>query len=348
MANFAPLFLTALGRHERLLPADGGLEVNVVDCVAANSAVSLFSIVNSTGTVSLFGAHNGTANFGAAGGTLALAGGLSVAQNSLFTGNVTVNGNTQLGNLLTADTLTLTAKVASSIVFTATAPRTIEVTSQNLTVQTVTGGTLAVTSAVDLDIDAATSSAFNAVTSMVFAAGTAASFAAGAGSDLTLGARGATVTLNQASSTALVGFTATSLIGAVNELRTNVHDTVPTNNVGEAIVAGNLVCLDFDAGAVKLYKCDNTVSTRNRPVGVALASQAVVGQPCSYTTAGNVVISTALVPNTEGDYLFMALAGEVSTSAPVTGTVMVVGVHSKAGVVGSAEMIYQPLLPTTL
>jgi len=46
--------------------------------------------------------------------------------------------------------------------------------------------------------------------------------AAGATSDLTLGGRGTTVTLNELGHTSLVGFTATSIIGALNELKTGV------------------------------------------------------------------------------------------------------------------------------
>jgi len=56
---------------------------------------------------------------------------------------------------------------------------------------------------------------------------------AGASADLTLGARGATVTLNEAGHTALVGFTATSIIRALNELNAGIPTTGMTSVVSE-------------------------------------------------------------------------------------------------------------------
>ena len=70
-----------------------------------------------------------------------------------------------------------------------------------------------------LNIDCADCT-LDATAAISLTAATASSFTvSGAAADLTLGARAATITLNQASDTALVGFTATSIIGALNELK---------------------------------------------------------------------------------------------------------------------------------
>jgi len=354
MAKNPPLFLnTTNGRHERLDINGDFLEIDKIDCTAANAVVNVYPTVNSTGTVTLFSAHNGTANVGAIGGTFALAGGLSVAQNSLFTGNVTVNGNTQLGNLLTADTVTFTSKIASSLVFTDTAPRTVEVTSQDLTVKTVTGGTLAVTSAAALTMTGATSASLTATsTSLTLSANTTASLTAGAASALTLGNFGATIPLSAAApNNALIGFSATTIITALNELRASVHDTVPSAIAGEAITKGDLICLDDDAGTPKLYKCDSALATRNRPVGVSISTGVVApGSSVSYTTVGDVIVNSALLTASHGEYVFMDAnpnQGLVTVSPPVAGTVMIVGVVSFGAAAGTARIIYQPLLPTT-
>jgi hypothetical protein len=61
--------------------------------------------------------------------------------------------------------------------------------------------------------------------------------------DFTLGARGGTITLNQSGDTALSGFTATSIIGALNEVKTNVEDVTLDqaydNDGGAASIAVN-------------------------------------------------------------------------------------------------------------
>jgi hypothetical protein len=106
--------------------------------------------------------------------------------------------------------------------------------------------------------------------------------------------------------------------------------------------------LDWDGAAIKLYQCDNTSATKNRPIGIA-QSGAIAGASCNVITAGEVIISSAIVGNTEGEYVYMTTAGAVSLTAPVTGTVMAVGVVSLADAgAGSCKIVYQPLLPTTL
>lgn len=83
-----------------------------------------------------------------------------------------------------------------------------QVYSDNLTSGIVIGGGSALTGANAIDIDGASNAAAGV------------RVRAGANSDVTMGARGSTVTLNQATSTALDPlFDATSLLGSLNELK---------------------------------------------------------------------------------------------------------------------------------
>jgi len=71
----------------------------------------------------------------------------------------------------------------------------------------------------------------------------------GAAADLTLGARAATIALNQAApnNTLVAGFTATSIIGALNELRNSPTRTV--TGVNDTLTAADAVVLLDSAGA---------------------------------------------------------------------------------------------------
>jgi len=75
--------------------------------------------------------------------------------------------------------------------------------------------------------------------------------AAGATSDLTLGGRGTTVTLNELGHTSLVGFTATSIIGALNELKTGVGavtlDVAYNASAGPAIITVDAGDITWDS-----------------------------------------------------------------------------------------------------
>jgi hypothetical protein len=355
MSNFPPIFLnTTNGRHERLLPADGGVQIDVIDCAVAATNVKLFETVDGTGTVEILKEYTGAVTIGKVGGWFNFGGGVHVQEALETHGTTLLSGSVELGSIGTHNIL-FNGKISSGTVFfTASAPHSIVLDQGALTLQTTTSGKIAINSVHDLDFDAGTSSAFNAGTTMSFVSVGAAEFkATGAAAALTLGGFGATVPLNAAApNNALVGFTASSIVGALNELRGDVHDTVPSATVGEAagVVLGDLVCLDDDAGTVKLYKCDNADATRNRPVGVALESKAV-GATCTYTTTGRVIVNTAIPAAQHGNYVFMDTApnaGKVTTTVPVAGTIMVVGVVAAGGVgAGTDKIIYQPLLPTT-
>lgn len=72
----------------------------------------------------------------------------------------------------------------------------------------------------------------------------------GASADITLSARGGSVTLNQTGNTALVGFTATSIIGALNELKAGGgggEDLAATLAIGNTTGGNDIVISNGDA-----------------------------------------------------------------------------------------------------
>jgi len=355
MANFPPLFLnTTLGRPERLLPADGGLQIDVIDCAAANTNVRIFATPTGGGgtTVEFLSSYTGTALFGATGSTISFVGGARVTQGFRVDGATLLDGDVTLGDT-NADVVTVPGKIAGQIVFVATANHDLSVANGILSLTASGTGSITATSATSLGFAATAGAAtLTAGTTMsLTSTGNATVGTSGAATSCTLRGQGASVLLNQAAPNAsLVGFTATSIVGGLNELRASVATASPSNVVGEAggVVVGDLLCLADDAGTPKLYKCDNANAARNKPVGVSLEIKAA-GAACRYTTTGSAIINTLLLAANTGAYVFMdtgAGAGKVTVTPPVAGTVMVVGIVSKGGAAGTAEIIYQPLLPT--
>lgn len=350
MANFAPVFKNASGRLERLLPADGGLEIDVIDCATAASAVNLFATVNNTGSLALFGAFNAAANVGALGSTFAFLGSVTVATNLTVTGNGVINGNVDLGNAA-GDTVSVVGSVDSNIVFENAAPRAISIASQNLTITTTTAGILALTGATEVEVNSLLVDV-NSTGAITMDAVTASQLVvSGAAADLTLGARAVTITLNEAGNTTLSAlFTATSLIGCLNEIKTaNAGNSTPDFLASAVITAGQVVCLDWDAGNGRcgVYVADNTVAGRQNPVGVAINS-AAIGNPVYIATQGqNAIVASVIAANSEGEPVYLTTAGLVTLvaaeSPPLAAgdTSQVIGTVSKAGIAGVAEIIVQ-------
>ena len=149
----------------------------------------------------------------------------------------------------------------------------------------------------------------------------------GATADLTMGARGATITLNQSGDTSLSGFTATSIIGALNELQAAGGGTETTfaATAGETLVAGNVVCMDNSGGSPRAFLVDiNEGAERENPVGIAKAG-ATAGNAVTVVVAGKVAIADALwasVPGVAdvGKKVFAdgATNGEYTLTAPTT------------------------------
>lgn len=96
------------------------------------------------------------------------------------------------------------------------------VATGNLSLTTTGTGDVIITAAEDVDIDAGNNITLDTA-SISLAATDASNFTVtGLTNDLTLGARDATITLNESGDTTLSGYTATSIIGALNEVKGEV------------------------------------------------------------------------------------------------------------------------------
>jgi len=353
MANFPPLYKNAAGRPENLLPADGGLSIDVIDCASAASTVSLFSTVNNTGTLTLFSAFNGTAGVGLVGSTFAFAGSITVATAVTVAGAAVLNGNVTLGNAA-GDDITITGSVASDITFKTGAPRTITVDSQALTISTTTTGILTLVGATEIQLDSILVDV-NASGAITLDAVAASQFVVtGATNDLTLGGRNTTIALNDAANLVLdTNFTATTILGAINEVKTaNLGTTTPSYLASEAIVAGDVIYLDWDAGngRVGVYLADNTTAGKQNPVGVALTGGGVSTTIYIATHGQEAIINSVIAANNEGAPAYLDVAGALTLTPPTTTThtSQIIGTVSTAGGAGVAKIIVQLFEPFLL
>jgi len=142
----------------------------------------------------------------------------------------------------------------------------------------------------------------------------------GATADLTLGGRAATITLNEAGDTTLSGFTATSIVGALNELKgeisgvgvwTGVVDTVA------GISANDVVCLDDANAAGILDLADANAASKKFVVGVCTVG-AAQSATASVASGGKATVATSDVGAWAcGDAIYLATtAGEATSTAP--------------------------------
>lgn len=145
----------------------------------------------------------------------------------------------------------------------------------------------------------------------------------GATADLTLGARGATVTLNESGDTALSGFTATSLVGALNELKSGgggaSYTQTFTNNTGSALLEGEIVAPHTTAGEVVLAdaSADNNLSLVVGFVGSGGIANTASGDV--YTLLGQKVTARfdGSLTLAVGDRVYLSeTAGRITNVAP--------------------------------
>jgi hypothetical protein len=172
-----------------------------------------------------------------------------------------------------------------------------------------TGG-IAVDSDAGISLDAATASNFTV---------------SGATADLTLGARGATITLNESGETTLDGgFTATSLIGAINENRDSIA-AISANSLTEVYTTtgrtiGETVIISGDSAAATQTDAD-ALSTCEGFVGVVLTVGAS-GTVVTSGTASALFVNASATP-AAGDPIYLARAtggAGIAGAGRVTGT----------------------------
>jgi len=150
--------------------------------------------------------------------------------------------------------------------------------------------------------------------------------------NLTFGALNSTITLNQtgSSGSALVGFTATSIVGALNELKADAGSglvsSYPIMN-GITIVPGDAIYLEPSGRA---HLANSLSTTADKFVGIAktggtgdipgtVSTDVYIGGEASTIT----IIGTGVSP---GKYAYLsATAGTLTVDAPVTGILLCVG-----------------------
>jgi hypothetical protein len=167
--------------------------------------------------------------------------------------------------------------------------------------------------------------------------------------DMTFDARGMTtpITLNQSGNLDLVGFTATSIVGALNELKSETSPVVVTYNTAEANITAGTAMYMTTSGTVGIS--DEATSGKQRFLGVADNTQNTSGQPIRVTVSGEAVINSAISAGDEGKYVYLTTSGAFTTnsSAPTT-TLLRVGIVSKSGAAGTAKIVVQVGEPVTL
>jgi hypothetical protein len=146
----------------------------------------------------------------------------------------------------------------------------------------------------------------------------------GASADLTLGARGATVTLNQSGDTALSGFTATSIIGALNELQAasgsaNAVSETLTNANGGAITTGQVVYLTTTDDNVDLATATSDAAAAR---AIAFVSDASIASTASgeFVTSGTATVRlVGSLTVSAGDVIYLSTtAGSCTNVSPST------------------------------
>ncbi len=169
-----------------------------------------------------------------------------------------------------------------------------------------------------------------------------------AGSDIEFAAHGSSLyTFNDTADTDLSGFTSSSIIGALNELKAASSDTTTTVTAGEALTKGDLVYLDkTDSSEAK--KADSDAAASAVVIGICAADIADAATGEVYLV-GDVIVNTNLVAATEGDVVYLhSTAGQVTTTAPASGTVLRMGIVTNAAVSGTATIAIQIGTPVSL
>lgn len=140
--------------------------------------------------------------------------------------------------------------------------------------------------------------------------------------NITFDALGAasTITINQAGDTVLTGFTATSIVGALNELKAEISDVgawTGAVDTAAGISANDLVCLDDANAAGILDLSDADAASKKFCVGVCTTG-AAQGADAEVQTTGKVTVATSDAGAWScGDAIYMAtIVGEASDTAP--------------------------------
>jgi len=232
---------------------------------------------------------------------------------------LTVSATSAALTLQTTSTGAINLTSAGAIVASSSGTSSWTNTSGNLTIATATSGTLGLNSAAAISSSAGTTAAFSATTSMTVTGTTALNLTASGSSDITFTGRGQAYTFNDVSNTAFTGgITATSIVGAINQVYGNVGTAA---NVGQSW-------------------------TNNDPTN-AIAQ----GSPVYIAAANKVANATAAADNSAAQIIGFPSAGNIPAGG--TGVVLVEGVVNMLFKTGDtvpangAEIFLKESAPTT-
>jgi len=177
----------------------------------------------------------------------------AVQTNDLFSGGTGAKTNV-IGSTASTSSMTLQSG-SGSMVFTAGGIFDVNAT-----------GEVTVDGSAGISLDAATASNFTV---------------SGASADLTLGARSTTITLNETGNTSLTGFTATSIVGALNELKAtgggSALETSYTAGAG-GIAVSDAVYISATNTVLKADASTDTIASRFLGIAEAPITAAAAGQ----------------------------------------------------------------------
>ena len=190
---------------------------------------------------------------------------LTIAGTSITgTGALTVSATSAILTLQTTSSGAINITSAGAIVATSSGTSSWANTSGSLTLSTVTSGNITITSAGSISESATSTGSFTAGSTMTVTGATGMTAGATGGTaDFTLEGRGQSYTFNDASNiTFVAGITATSIVGAINQIygdvavAANVGTTWTNSSAVNAIAAGSPVYITTTAS-----KIANSVAT---------------------------------------------------------------------------------------
>lgn len=293
---------------------DAGVTVAAAQAITGDGTLT----ITNTGAMTVGDGNTTTLTLSQNGQTTAIAGGATVGQTLTVTGVADFDAGVTLaaGQAMTGDGA-MTITNTGVLTIGNGSSTTVNVSQSGQT--TAVGGVLTVgqtstfTGLADFDagMSLAASQAITGDAAMSV-------IATGGTNDLTLGARGTTITLNQSGDTALSGFTATSIVGALNELQVGIgasNEVVVslTNNTGSTLTEGSIVYHTTTDGEVadSVATADNGIA---RPLGF-------VKSDILTAASGDIVVSglatvqlvTGLT-TAPGDELFLSLTAGQCTN----------------------------------
>ena len=313
ISSFSDVKMSSLLLAGTAITADGALTVTAAATdVQASGTLSLDSsaaAISIGGDADAFAINVGT---GAAARTITVGNSTGATSVVLNSGTGAIN----VGTNAIAHTITLGNSTGATSVVLDSGTGAINV-GTNAVAHTIAVGNTTGATAVTIDAGSGGISLDTAVASNFTVSGASA--------DLTLGARGSTITLNQSGEASLQNFTATSIIGALNELKDGasaLHNTY-TNNSGVTTI---------DEGMpVYIVTTDNKVSPAHATTD-AVTANAVGFAEGSIAASGSGFIVTEgvatvrlrdasegeLTPAAGSEVFLSTTTGKCSTAAPAT------------------------------